>query len=115
MKLFFMRQKYPLCPVQIYQFSKELEDITYDDILVFAENKIKENFLCNDYREFLELIIIFMEGTPLNSIKFRQPGAYHLRWMVKTIYCLKIVRFRKLVSYKDMNLKNYRCSYKEIL
>ncbi|KAL4088950.1 hypothetical protein QTP88_024028 [Uroleucon formosanum] len=69
------------------------------NILNFAENKIKEDFPRNDYRELLELIIIFLGGTPLNGIQFRQPGAYHLaRWMAKAIYCFKIYIFRHQVK-----------------
>ena len=48
-----------------------------------------------DYRESLELIIIFLGGTPPRSISFRGLGAsHHARWMVKAIYCLKIYLFR---------------------
>jgi len=69
------------------------------NILNFAENKIKEDFPPNNYRELLELIIIFLGGTPLNGIQFRHPGAYHLaRWMVKAIYCFKIYIFRHQVK-----------------
>lgn len=43
----------------------------------------------------LELIIIFLGGSPPRGIKFTKPGALHLaRWMAKAIYCLKILIFR---------------------
>ena len=48
-----------------------------------------------DYREFLELVIIFLGGTPPRGISFRGQGAFHhARWMAKAIYCLKIYLFR---------------------
>ena len=57
---------------------------------------MKEEFPRNDYKEFLELIIIFLGGTPPRGIKFAKLGAMHLaRWIAKAIYCLKILIFRK--------------------
>lgn len=47
-----------------------------------------------DYREFLELVIIFLNGT-VPKFSFRAPGAFHhARWMAKAIYSLKIFLFR---------------------
>lgn len=58
-----------------------------DEILIFAKNKIKDNFPRDDYKELLELIIIFLGGVPPQGIHFRAPGAYQLaRWMAKAIY-----------------------------
>lgn len=48
-----------------------------------------------DYRELIELIVIFLGGTPPRGISFRAPGAiHHARWMSKAIYSLKIFLFR---------------------
>lgn len=48
-----------------------------------------------DYREFLELIIIFLGKTPSRGLKIKAPGAmHHARWMSKAIYSLKIFLFR---------------------
>lgn len=75
-----------------------IKEIVGDDcakILDFANIKVKEDFPRNDYKEFLELIIIFLGGSPPSGIKFFKPGALHLaRWMAKGIYCLKILMFR---------------------
>jgi hypothetical protein len=65
---------------------------------ILLKKKIKEDLPRNDYREFLELIIIFLGGTPLRDIILSQPDAYHLaRWMAKAIYCFKIYLFRHQV------------------
>lgn len=49
----------------------------------------------HDYKEFLKLIINFLECIPSYGIKFCLPGVYHLvRWMKKAIYCLKMYMFR---------------------
>ncbi|XP_076683131.1 uncharacterized protein LOC143376538 [Andrena cerasifolii] len=55
-----------------------------------------------DYREFLELSIIFLNGT-VPKFSFRVPGAFHhARWMAKAIYFLKIFLFRdEFVLTKD--------------
>lgn len=67
-----------------------------DELLMFAERQLQQDFPRDDYKEFLELIVIFLGGIPAKGIHFRQPGAYHLaRWMAKGIYCLKIWLFRK--------------------
>lgn len=50
----------------------------------------------DDYREFLELVLIFLGETPPKGIHFRAPGAFHhARWMAKIIYCLKIWLFHQ--------------------
>lgn len=49
----------------------------------------------NDYRELLELIVVFLGGEPHRGIRFRAPGAMHqARWMAKAIYALKMWLFR---------------------
>jgi hypothetical protein len=48
-----------------------------------------------DYRELLELTLIFLGETPPRGIRFRVPGAFHhARWMAKLIYVLKIFLFQ---------------------
>ena len=43
-----------------------------------------------DYKELVELLIIYLGGKIYN-FKFRITGAdHHTRWMFKIIYCLKI-------------------------
>lgn len=49
----------------------------------------------DDYREFLELSVIFIGGVPTRGIHFQAPGAMHrARWMAKVIYAIKIWLFR---------------------
>lgn len=49
-----------------------------DEILIFAQNKLLGNFPRDDYKEFLQLIVIFLGGIPPGGIKFCKPGPYHL-------------------------------------
>lgn len=75
-----------------------INEILGDDtaeILNFAYHKIAQSFARDDYKEFLELVIIFLGGTPPRGIQFKKPGAlHHARWMAKAIYSLKILIFR---------------------
>ncbi|KAL4089004.1 hypothetical protein QTP88_024082 [Uroleucon formosanum] len=66
-----------------------------EDILNFVKSKLETKHLRGDYREFLELIFIFIGGNLENKIKMHPPGAMHqARWMARAIYCLKIFLFR---------------------
>ena len=72
---------------------EKLSNIT--DLLDFSMKCLKEQQLREDYRELLELMVIFLGGIPPRGISFRMPGAFHhARWMAKGIYCLKIYLFR---------------------
>ena len=53
------------------------------------------NVLRDDYKELVELIIIFLGGVPAGGIWFRAPGPMHqVRWMSKVIYSFKVWMFR---------------------
>jgi len=79
--------------------SKEIKYILGDDldtVLNFCNQMILNTFPRDDYKEFLELIIIFLGGVPVGGIKFKKPGPYHLaRWMAKAIYSIKIYLFHR--------------------
>jgi hypothetical protein len=65
------------------------------DILEFAQMQLETKQPRDDYREFLELSIIFIGGLPTRGIHFQVPGAmHHARWMAKVIYVIKIWLFR---------------------
>jgi len=60
----------------------------------------------DDYRELLELSIIFLGKEPTRGIKFITPGAAsHARWMSKVINFLKILMFSEQFH---LNLKEKR-------
>lgn len=62
----------------------------------------------DDYREFLELVLVFL-GFPLINYQFRKPGAMsHARWMSKAIYTLKIYIFRKEFNLTAKEQKGLR-------
>lgn len=77
-------------------FLKEsLQDVR-EQILDFCAEYLKKDLIRSDYKEFLELINIFLGGQSLSGATFHPPGAiHHARWMAKAIYCLKMFIFRK--------------------
>lgn len=67
-----------------------------DDVIKFALAQLKKFQPRDDYRELLELSIIFLGGTPERGIRFQYPGAIHrARWMARAIYCIKMWLFHK--------------------
>jgi len=61
------------------------------DILDWAHRALEnQKQLRDDYRELLEISIIFLGDIPSRGIHFQAPGAMHrARWMAKVIYSLK--------------------------
>lgn len=50
----------------------------------------------DDYREFLELVLIFLGHVPPRGVRLLAPGAvHHARWMAKILYAFKIYMFRE--------------------
>ena len=79
-------------------------------IIDFAEGRLAagEKLVRDDYREFLELSIIFLGGSPQHGIHFMAPGPmHHARWMSKVIYSLKMWMFRlqfRLTAFEEKGL-----------
>lgn len=70
-----------------------IKTIDTDHIVKFCELRLLETQPRDDYRELLQLSILFLGGKVHSS--FRIPGpVHHARWMAKAIYCLKIYLFR---------------------
>ena len=63
----------------------------------------------DDYRELLELTLIFLGVTPPRGVKFMAPGAFHqARWLSKAIYSIKIWLFRNQFSLTIREEKGLR-------
>lgn len=79
---------------------KEIESFQQQSI-AFAESHLQLYQPRDDYREFLELVIIFLGGMPARGIHIIAPGALHAaRWMARIIYCFKIWMFRSQFKLK---------------
>ena len=60
-------------------------------LLLFYKAELDKGFVRDDYRELVELCVIFLGGDTEEKLKLTPPGAMHqARWMVRTIYSLKI-------------------------
>lgn len=71
---------------------------------LFEQLKIRQPR--DDYKEFIQLCLIYLGRLPPEKITFRVPGAiHHVRWMAKAIYCLKIYLFRNQFSLTDLERK----------
>ena len=91
------------------QVAMQINDIA-QDILNWAAKVLKDRKdLRDDYREFIELSIIFLGGVPPRGIHFLAPGPmHHARWMSKVIYSLKIWLFRKQFQLTGREEKGLR-------
>ena len=85
-------------PCTDHRLSKELESDRNDAIDFFTNMLLRESDSIprEDYRELLELAILFLGKVPPRGVRFRMPGAFHhARWMAKLLYVLKLNLFRK--------------------
>lgn len=89
--------------IDVKNFQIGLEDIYIfqsmedrnEELAIFCINQLQQHQPRDDYKELLELTIIFLGQTPPDGIFFKVPGPInHARWMAKAIYSLKIFLFR---------------------
>lgn len=65
------------------------------DRISFAKKQLQVHQPRDDYRELLNLTIIFLGGVPEKGVLFRRPAGLHrARWMARALYCLKIYLFK---------------------
>jgi len=65
----------------------------------------------DDYRELLELTIIYLGGRPSRGMHFMQLGALHrARWMARVIYAIKIRLFCSQFVRKKGEVANWSAS-----
>jgi len=65
--------------------SKTILDVK-DDVLAFANNQLLASQPRDDYKELLEITILFMRGTPGRGVHFMTPpGMHRAHWMAKAI------------------------------
>ena len=53
----------------------------------------------DDYKEFSELCLLYLDGLSNNDVSLKRPGALHkARWMAKLLYSIKIVLLQHTIS-----------------
>lgn len=82
-------------PKKIQSYTEKLSCLNVSEInklLQFYRSELTKDIVRGDYRELIELSIIFLGGDTENKFKIRPPGAMHqARWMARAIYSLKII------------------------
>ena len=77
-----------------------------DSISAFILTQVEINQPKDDYRELLQLVLIFIIEIPPNGVHFRSLGAmHHTRWIAKVLYCLKIWLFKQQFQLTKQELK----------
>lgn len=84
-----------------------------DETKIFIEKQLKKEICRGDYREFLELSLLFIGGriphTKRQKVIFHPPGAvHHARWMAKAMYALKILLFREHFTLSSQQLNGLK-------
>src|SRR5215469_8586913 len=75
---------------------KQLTPEVIANVTAEFETKLTESHPRDDYKELLQLVLVFVGSLDGNVVGFRTPGAiHHARWMAKAFYCLKIFLFRR--------------------
>ncbi|KAK4295407.1 hypothetical protein Pmani_032022 [Petrolisthes manimaculis] len=80
-----------------------------DEMVQMLEMAVKVKQPRDDYRELLELTIIFLGAVLPQGIHFAAPGAMHqARWMAKVIYTFKVWMFRAQFNLTSREHKGLR-------
>ena len=82
-----------LKPLDLAGFSQDNQTLILacrDEVTQNASSQL--SFKRDDYKEFIELCLLFLQGNAEMSSKLRTPGALHkARWLAKNIYLIKII------------------------
>lgn len=85
-----------------------VEDIKQSSI-DYANKQLEHRHPRDDYKELLELVIVFLGIAPARGVRFMSPGAmHHARWMSKVIYSLKIWMFRGQFKLTPAEMRGLR-------
>lgn len=76
-------------------FKKVITEDERKSLIEWFKNQMEEYHHRDDYREVLQLAVLFLGGAIEANVTIRAPGAFHnARWMAKIIYCLKMFLYR---------------------
>src|SRR6218665_4132912 len=80
--------------LKVQSIALVLDPIT-DELIQFIQQQLVQFQPRDDYRELLQLSLVFLGSVSEAHVHIRTPGAIHrARWMAKLIYSLKIFIFR---------------------
>lgn len=70
---------------------KYFRETEINELIDYYKKELLKSIIRDDYRELIELCIVFLGGDNEKKFKIRPPGAMHqARWMARAIYSLKI-------------------------
>lgn len=100
--------------IEVPNIANQLQDVSID-VKNFVIEQLAMTHQRDDYRELLELTLMFLGEVPERGVSFRKPGAIHrARFMARLIYSLKIFMFRdtgfKLSKQEAKGLEDF-CSF----
>lgn len=78
----------------------KISDDVVKDVIKFCRSHLEKSQPRSDYKEFLQITIIFLGGELLNFNVSRPGATSHARWMAKCIYALKIFIFRDQFTFE---------------
>lgn len=85
-----------------------LTDEVRQELVDFCKKELKKKIFRDDYKELLQLVLIFL-GEDTGIIRFRAPGPdHHARWMSKAIYSLKIFLFSSQLELSKIEKEGFR-------
>lgn len=97
------QEKWPFIDQSNFETAVDsVEIISFKDrIIDFAKTNLQMFQPRDDFKELLELVIIFLGGTPSRGVHFQAPGALHrARWMARIIYSFKMWMFKSQFKLK---------------
>ena len=88
---------------------KHLPKDVIQHVTLFATSQLTNHQPRDDYKEFLELALLFFGAVPPRGVRFLAPGAYHhARWISKSLYTIKIWLFKaqiKLIAQEQRGMR----------
>lgn len=111
----FKRFKVQWQNINLSQFVPGVDDTEVSKVISFKNRKAIVSFVENqlniinkdrkDYKELLQLTLLYLGVKNDSNIHFKKPGAMHrARWMAKLIYSLKIYLLRDQVVLSGTKL-----------
>ena len=80
-----------------------------EELISFIQGQLNSYHARDDYKELLQLGLLFLGAPDVNKRSINSPGAFHrARWMAKLIYCLKIYLFRSQFPLTEFELQGLR-------
>lgn len=91
-----------------FNWTTSCESLTViaENVLLWGLDSLKQNtFPRDDYKELVELVVVWLGGH-VDNFTFKYPGAdHHARWMSKAIYFLKLALLKSQFEMDDEEMK----------